>query len=78
MALLVMDVQAGIVSRFAQTGDFLARLPWWIGVFSPALQRFLLFLLHDYSPCLVSLENCGSLSARPGCAVLKGVTFPRN
>ncbi len=26
MALLVMDVQAGIVARFAQTGDFLERL----------------------------------------------------
>ena len=26
MALLVMDVQAGIVTRFAQTGDFLKRI----------------------------------------------------
>src|SRR6266700_5107525 len=26
MALLVMDVQAGIVTRFAQTGDFLERM----------------------------------------------------
>jgi len=26
MALLVMDVQAGIVARFAQTGDFLKRI----------------------------------------------------
>ncbi len=25
MALLIMDVQAGIVTRFAQTGDFLKR-----------------------------------------------------
>ena len=26
LALLVMDVQAGIVTRFAQTGDFLKRM----------------------------------------------------